>query len=45
MKVDEYQTKAIKSDQSRGEDTARYLLLGLFGEAGGVFPAAYVGRL
>ena len=39
MRVDEYQRQAIASDQSRGKHTARYLLLGLFGEAGGVLSA------
>lgn len=36
MKVDLYQSLARKSDQSGGSKTARYLLLGLFGEAGTV---------
>jgi len=39
MRVDEYQEKAVLSDQSKGSATARYLLLGLFGEAGGVLTA------
>lgn len=36
MRVDQYQKLALKSDQSSGRGTARYLLLGLFGEAGSV---------
>ena len=39
MRVDDYQQQAIGSDQSRGSATARFLLLGLFGEAGGVLTA------
>lgn len=39
MRVDEYQKRALGSDQSRGRTTARFLLLGLFGEAGGVLTA------
>jgi len=39
MRVDEYQDQAIASDQSKGQDTARYLLLGVFGEAGGLLTA------
>lgn len=39
MRVDDYQREAIKSDTSQGAATARYLLLGLFGEAGGVLTA------
>lgn len=39
MLVDDYQDQAIASDQSKGEDTARYLLLGVFGEAGGLLTA------
>ncbi len=39
MLVDEYQDRAVGSDQSSGQDTARYLLLGVFGEAGGLLTA------
>lgn len=39
MLVDEYQQRAVGSDQSQGSDTARYLLLGVFGEAGGLLTA------
>jgi len=39
MLVDEYQAQAVASDQSKGHDTARYLLLGVFGEAGGLLTA------
>lgn len=39
MRVDDYQAQAIGSDQSKGVDTARYLLLGVFGEAGGLLTA------
>jgi NTP pyrophosphatase (non-canonical NTP hydrolase) len=39
MLVDEYQQRAVGSDQSQGEDSARYLLLGVFGEAGGLLTA------
>lgn len=39
MRVDDYQRQALGSDQSQGKATARYLLLGLFGEAGGVLTA------
>jgi NTP pyrophosphatase (non-canonical NTP hydrolase) len=39
MFVDEYQRRAVGSDQSRGRDTARFLLLGLFGEAGSLLSA------
>lgn len=39
MLVDDYQCQAIASDQSKGEATARYLLLGVFGEAGGLLTA------
>jgi len=39
MRVDDYQDQAIASDQSKGQDTARYLLLGVFGEAGGLLTA------
>lgn len=39
MRVDEYQRKAVGSDQSKGSVTARFLLLGLFGEAGSVLAA------
>src|SRR6185437_10363273 len=36
---DDYQDQAVASDQSKGEDSARYLLLGVFGEAGGLLTA------
>jgi NTP pyrophosphatase (non-canonical NTP hydrolase) len=39
MRLDDYQRLALESDMSRGKATARYLLLGLFGEAGGVLTA------
>lgn len=39
MLVDEYQQRAAGSDQSTGLETARYLLLGVFGEAGGLLTA------
>lgn len=39
MRLNDYQSKALESDISRGKATARYLLLGLFGEAGGVLTA------
>ena len=39
MRVDAYQDQAIGSDQSKGQATARYLLLGVFGEAGGLLTA------
>jgi NTP pyrophosphatase (non-canonical NTP hydrolase) len=39
MLVDDYQNRAIGSDTSGGRATARYLLLGLFGEAGGLLAA------
>lgn len=39
LRVDDYQRQAVASDQSGGRAPARYLLLGLFGEAGGVLTA------
>jgi NTP pyrophosphatase (non-canonical NTP hydrolase) len=39
MRVDDYQDQAVASDQSQGQATARYLLLGVFGEAGGLLTA------
>jgi NTP pyrophosphatase (non-canonical NTP hydrolase) len=39
MRVDDYQGQAVGSDQSSGRATARYLLLGVFGEAGGLLTA------
>ncbi len=37
--VDDYQNRAIRSDQSKGDASARLLLLGVFGEAGGLLTA------
>ncbi|WP_082662825.1 MULTISPECIES: nucleoside triphosphate pyrophosphohydrolase family protein [unclassified Sphingopyxis] len=36
MNLDDYQKSAIKTDTSVGDSASRYLLLGLFGEAGSV---------